>query len=56
MNFLLRYFPAKKTWLNMPVRAKVMVPIVGMGVIIALAALTVFAYSTRRLAESSSAT
>ena len=53
MNIFLRYFPAKKTWLNMPVRAKVMVPIVGMGVVIAIAALTMFTYSTRRLAENS---
>ena len=48
MNFLLRSFPAKKTWLNLPIRAKIMVPILGMGIIIAAAALTVFTYSTRR--------
>jgi methyl-accepting chemotaxis protein len=53
MNVLLRLFPAKKTWLNMPVRAKVMVPILGMGVVISAAALTVFAYSTHKFAESS---
>jgi methyl-accepting chemotaxis protein len=53
MNILLRSFPAKKTWLNLPMRAKIMVPILGMGVIISAAALTVFAYSTRQLAESS---
>jgi len=53
MNFLLRSFPAKKTWLNLPVRAKIMVPFLGMGVVISVAALTVFAYSTRQYAESS---
>ena len=53
MNILLRYFPAKKTWLNLPMRAKVMLPILGIGVIISAAALTVFAYSTRQLAKSS---
>jgi methyl-accepting chemotaxis protein len=53
MNILLRSFPAKKIWLNLPVRAKIMVPFLGMGVVISVAALTVFAYSTRQYAESS---
>jgi len=53
MNFLLRHFPAKKTWLNLPMRWKILVPIFGMGVIISLAALTVFAISTRGLATDS---
>jgi methyl-accepting chemotaxis protein len=53
MNSLFRKFPAKKAWLNLPIRAKIMVPIVGMGVIITVTALTVFTYSTRRLAETS---
>jgi methyl-accepting chemotaxis protein len=53
MNILLRSFPAKKTWLNLPMRAKIMVPILGMGLVISAAALTVFAYSTRQLAERS---
>jgi methyl-accepting chemotaxis protein len=53
MHFLLRSFPAKKTWLNLPVRAKIMVPFLGMGVVISIVALTVFAYSTRQYAKSS---
>jgi methyl-accepting chemotaxis protein len=53
MNFLLRSFPAKQTWLNLPVRAKIMLPFLGMGMVISVAALTVFAYSTRQYAESS---
>lgn len=53
MNIVLRSFPAKKTWLNLPIRAKILVPILGMGVVISAAALTVFAYSTHRFAESS---
>jgi methyl-accepting chemotaxis protein len=53
MNFLLRSFPAKQTWLNLPVRAKIMLPFLGMGVVISVATLTVFAYSTRQYAESS---
>jgi methyl-accepting chemotaxis protein len=53
MNILLKAFPAKKTWLNLPIRAKIMVPILGMGVVISAAALTVFSYSTHQFAESS---
>jgi len=53
MNIILRSFPAKKMWLNLPVRAKIMVPFLGMGVVISAAALTVFTYSTREYAKSS---
>ena len=53
LSILFRHFPAKQTWLNLSIRAKVLVPILCMFVVIAVAALSVFAYSTRRLAESS---
>ncbi len=53
MNIFLRYFPAKKTWLNLPMRSKILVPIFGMAVIISLAALGAFAISTSRLATES---
>ncbi len=53
MNIFLRYFPAKKTWLDLPMRWKVLVPVFGMSVIISVAALTAFAFSTRRLATDS---
>jgi methyl-accepting chemotaxis protein len=53
MNFIMRSFPAKKKWLNLPIRAKIMVPILGMGLVISAAAFTVFTFSTRQFAESS---
>jgi len=56
MNIFLRFFPAKKTWLNLPMRSKVLVPIFGMAVIIALAALGAFSISTSRLATDTSLT
>ena len=56
MNIFLRYFPAKKTWLNLPMRWKVLVPIFGMAIIISLAALGAFSISTSRLATETSLT
>ena len=41
-EFYHRSFPAKKAWLNLPIRAKIMVPIVGMGVIITVTPLLPF--------------
>ncbi len=56
MNIFLRYFPAKKIWLNLPMRSKILVPIFGMAVIISLAALSAFAISTSRLATETALT
>ena len=54
MNVLLRYFPLKGVWLNLPIRWKVVVPLLSMGSIMAVAAVVIAVSSTSRLVQEQS--
>ncbi len=51
MNVLLRKFPAKRLWLNLPIRWKILVPMAFMGLFMVVAGITAVVVGTRRQAE-----